>query len=146
MKVTAENYESLKGFYGRMVEYTRMLPPNLSPESHPMAHLKIFEEKSPAIARRSLTLGIGDMVEMTMDWSSEQIRAADIALADLRLPTLTTVSLEFSRKIKGILDRRCVRNETEYHALRNVVESMADSQMAGAWQILGAYELQRMKP
>jgi hypothetical protein len=144
MKVTAENYESLKGFFGWMVENAMKMPPGLPPEGHPMAQLKIFEEKSRAIARQSLRIGIGDTLEATMDWSLEKIRSADLALAALNLPTLTTVKLEFSRKIAGILTRGRVRSEAEYYALRNVVEGMGETERATAWDILGAYELKRV--
>ena len=140
MKVTAENYESLKGFFGWMVDNTMTMPSGLAPEGHPMAQLKMFEEKSAAIARQSLRLGIGDTIEDTMDWGAAKIQTADSALAALKLPTLTAVRLEFSRKILGIMTRGRVRSEAEYYALRNVVEGMGELEQAKAWDILGAYE------
>ena len=145
MKVTADNYESLKGFFGWMVNNVMTLPVGLAPEGHPMVQIKMFEEKSAAIARQSLRIGIGDTLELTMDWGAEKIRAADEALAALHFPTLTTVRLEFSRKIRGIMSRGRVRSEAEYYALRNVVEGMGDEERAKAWDILGAYETEVMK-
>lgn len=140
MKVTAENYAALKGFFGWMVDHVGELPSGLPVEAHPMAVLAEFERKSAAMARKSLQMGIGDTLERSELLDAHLVTEIDQALSAKNLPTLTTVRLEFSKKIESIMTRGRVRNEAEYYALRNVVEGMQAKRKAEAWLLLDDYE------
>ena len=140
VKVTAANYEPLKAFVGWVFEYTGALPPNLPPEAHPIAVLEKFELESPATARRSLQMGLGDVFEITDRLGPDELTTIDAALRATNLPTLSEVRIDFSKKINRIMAKGCVRSEAEYHALRNVADGMNDNERAKDWDILGAYE------
>ena len=140
MKVTADNYEALAAFFGWMIDNVWPVSSTLPPEHHPMNVLQGFAEKSPSLGRKSLALGIGDLVERSQDLSLSQIRSIDAALLTSGLPTLTAVTLEFSRKVCGILSRGRIRSEGEYHALRNVADGMTGDEQVKAWAMLDAFQ------
>ncbi|MGC1469315.1 MAG: hypothetical protein WA793_08020 [Sphingorhabdus sp.] len=140
MKVTPENYDSLKAFFGWMVEHTFPKVKELPFDAQPLNFLSALEQKKPGLARQSLSMGIGDTLEETQNWSLKRTQAVDAALSDAGLPTLSAVRLEFSKKIASIMQRDKVRSELEYYALRNVVEAMPDADRDKAWQLLAAFE------
>lgn len=141
MKVTADNYEALAAFFGWMIDNVCPVSSTLPPEHHPMHVLQGFTAKSPSLGRKSLALGIGDLIEQSQDLGLTQIQTIDAALLAAALPTLTAVKLEFSKKIGGILSRGRIRSEGEYYALRNVVDGMTGEDRDKAWAMLDAFRM-----
>ena len=144
-RVTKENYEAMKGFCiwfweQQSSEWDKI---GLSPDDRPDRVLNSFEQKSKAIAREGVRQSIGDIIEQTQGLSPGQIAAADAALAADGLPTLSQVRIEFWGKIAGIMKRQNVRSESEYYALRNVVESMSEGEQVKAWALLGDFEMRQ---
>ena len=146
MKVSAEEYEALKGFYAYMSEKWLRAMPAFAPEDWPMAVLVRQEERSMSLARKGLGMAIGDIIEMYDRAGPEQVNEFDRELGAAGLPTLSEVRARFSRRITGIMKRGKVRSETEYYALRNAVDSMPEDDAARAWQLLGEYELSGSPP
>jgi hypothetical protein len=140
LKVTAENYEPLKAFFGWMVGHVAPGAASLPVQDQPLNVLSKFEAQSQSLARQSLQIGISDILEQTQHWQSQATHDVNLALTQLGLPTLSGVRLEFSKKIASILTRGRVRSEIEYYALRNVVEAMPDESSEKAWQMLAAFE------
>jgi hypothetical protein len=142
-RVTKDKYEAMKGFF---LWYCRdRLSPmhdkiDLSPEERPDAVMRSLEQKSLAIAREGLRMAIGDIIEETQYLGRDEVDRVDAALAAEGLPTLSQVRIEFWAKISGIIKRGKVRSETEYYALRNVVESMLEPDQSKAWSFLEEFE------
>jgi hypothetical protein len=140
LKVTVENYQSLKAFFGWMVGLTHPNVADLPFEAQPLNFLAALEGKTPGLARQSLRMGIGDTLEETQHWGLERVQKTDAALEKEGLPTLSAVRLEFSKTIASIMKRGKVRSEAEYYALRNVVEAMPDEEQCKAWELLAVFE------
>jgi hypothetical protein len=140
MRMAAAEYASLKAFLAWM--WDRIMPtrPGLAPEDQPLAVLERFEARSMAVARRSLAVGLGDMIELTDRLPPDQVREVDAALAEAGLVSLSEVRARFGRAVAAILRRGEVRGEREYYLLRNAADLLAETQQAEAWRLLAAYE------
>ncbi len=141
-RVTTENYGAMKAFCLWFWEQqsSDWDKAALVPERRPKAILESFEQKSMAIAREGVRQAIGDIIEQTQDLSLQAVARLDALLLNAGLPTLTEVRAQFWGKIGGIMKRGKVRSETEYYALRNVVESMPEAEQSKAWSLLGEFE------
>lgn len=141
MLVSRDNYDELRLWLGRMV--TAAMPEiEAGSDIDPVRVLDGFAEKSPAKAREGLALAIGDLVEMTGDWSSDRLIATDHELQAVGLPTLTQVRTFFNKTIKLVMRRGSIKTEAEYHCVRNAAEKPSEHQPA-LWSLIEAYETQR---
>jgi hypothetical protein len=140
MSVTAANYESLKGFYAAMLYTLHPRFKDAVDESNPLIFIETLENKSKSIARKSLAVGISDLLEEAADVSIDDVRKSDGILAAAGLPTMTEVRLLFGKRTLAIVTRGKVRSEAEYYALRSVVEAMPDYEQQTAWDLLVDYE------
>lgn len=85
----------MKAWFARLVPET--FPPELlTPATDPIACLEQIETKSPANARKGLAEAIGDIVELTDQWSSEKVAQIDELLTHEGLPTLTDMRARHS--------------------------------------------------
>ena len=140
MKVTAENYEALKGFGLWLVD--QRLGEQLArmkPESHPRFGIEQIERLSPAQARKSVGMMIGDLVEETEGLNERQLAAYDEALKNQGLPTLSEVRGQFSRRIRAIMKHDLIRSDDDYYALRNVADALPNGDRERAWAMLDSY-------
>lgn len=110
------------------------------PGSGGVAALNGFEERSIATARKGLAMALGDIVEMTAGFPSADVAAIDTALRAEGGITLTEVRARFWTRVRRILEKGTVRGETDYYALRNVVEALSEDEQAVGWSLLAAYE------
>ena len=91
------DYDRLKLSFDFLVH--ACLPPDLlTPEAHPVLVLERMERDSAKTARRGLTIAIADFVEMTQDFTSAQIEAADSELERRGAYTLSILRSRFSRR------------------------------------------------
>lgn len=139
MKIAAEDYAGLKAFWVAMLPTVLPKIPDMPPEIHPVAVLERFEKTSAVKARIGLGMAIGDLIEQTADFTSEQMAAVDANLASRQIVTLTEVRARFARNIRRIMQRGIVKNEREYHALRNVADAMPEGQRETAWRMLDTF-------
>jgi hypothetical protein len=144
-RVTAENYESLKGFCVWFWRHQSLQWQDIgiAADHRPEPILNAFEQRSKAIAREAVRQSIGDIIEQTQSLSSKDVESIDAALAAQGLPTLSQIRIQFWSKIAGIMKRGVVRSETEYYALRNVVEAMPEVERGRAWALLGKFETRK---
>jgi len=140
MRIEAADYAPLEAFCGWALEHLMQQQPALPADANPMAVLGAFEARSAAMARKSLAMAIGDILEMTGDLSMERLAVIDAALEAEGILTLTAVRARFGRVIRAVMKRGVVRNEREYYALRNVVESMIEPEQGVAQALLAAFE------
>ena len=141
MKVTVENYEAMRSWFARMFDLTAEDLPIVfvTPESHPMACLDQLAAQSPSKARQGLAMAINDTIEDTIGWPPDKVESVDEKLAREGLPTLRTMRIRFSKAIRRVSARGSIKNDVEYHAVRNAIELASDD--AKLWKLLSDYEL-----
>jgi hypothetical protein len=93
-----------------------------------------------AVARRGLGLALGDVIEDLSGLDTVRVGAVDTALRVEGIITLSEVRARFWTKIRRIFERGAVRSESDYYALRNVVEALPEEEQAAGWNLLVAYE------
>ncbi|HEX8192138.1 MAG TPA: hypothetical protein VF552_04495 [Allosphingosinicella sp.] len=138
MRIDAQDYDQMKSWFAHMAGMA-FAPDRLTPEADPIVHLEQIERRSRAKARTGLAMAIGDLIEVTGDWSVLRVAQTDRLLAQHGLPTLTNMRLRFSAVVYRVLKRGCVKDDVEYHAVRNAVE-LAGGGGAELWSLLAAYE------
>jgi hypothetical protein len=138
MKIDAPDYERMKSWLAHLVP--RTYPAGLlTAQTDPVVCLGQIEARSPRKAREGLAMAIGDTIEMTDGWTGEQVAEMDGLLARDGLPTLSEMRARFSKVIRRVLDRGGIRNQVEYHAVRNAAE-LAHDGGGDLWALLSAYE------
>ena len=140
MQINAADYPSLKAFFAWAFEHLMPSASGIPPEAHPMAVLEGFEVRSIAIARKGLAMAIGDIIELTESLSPARVTAVDSALRAEGIITLTDVRARFWTRVRRIMERGALRGETDYYALRNVVETLSGDEQTVGWGLLAAYE------
>ncbi|NML04218.1 hypothetical protein [Sphingomonas sp. G-3-2-10] len=140
MKIVAEDYEPLKGFFGWMIDNVVGAGAGLPADSHPVAVLRRIEETSLSNARNGLAMAVGDIIEQTESVGGESLSRIDEGLRQAGFPTLTEVRVRFWSRVNAVLQRGIVRSEREYCALRNVVEGRGEPDRERAWAMLAAFE------
>jgi hypothetical protein len=138
MKIDADCYDQMRSWFARVVRET--VPAELlTADTDPLRCLDQLAAQSPAKARQGLAMAIGDTVEATAAWPRDRVAAIDDELAGNGLPSLTAVRLRFSKVIGRVISRGAIKNDVEYHAVRNAVE-LANDDQEPLWKLLSAYE------
>lgn len=123
------------------VVYTEYFGAVIKSESHPVRVLDAMFAARPASARKGLRMAIGDIVEMLGSLSTDHVELLDARLREIGGMTLTEARSLFSRRLKQIVRRGKIRNEDEYHLVRNAAEVAAcDEQQQRLWELIGGYE------
>ena len=84
-------------------------------------------------------MAVGDTIEATEGWPRDRVALIDNELVREALPSLTAVRLRFSKVIHRVIRRGSIKNDVEYHAVRNAAELAHDDQEP-LWKLLSAYE------
>jgi len=140
MRIATDDYEPLKAFFAWASAHILPGAELLPLERRPLANLEALERKSAAKARLGLGMAVGDIVEVTEGLSEQQLREIDAALAAEGLLTLSIVRARFLCKTRQIMERGLVKDEAEYHALRNVVDDLPDEDRKQGRRLLAAFE------
>lgn len=138
MKISADEYELMRSWVACMVPKVFSGFP-LTPETHPVAVLDRIAAKSAANARKGLAMCIGDMVDVTLKWSTDGVEQCDAELAGHGLPTLSEMQVRFARSIQRVIKRGSIKTEEEYYALRNAAEH-SGAYADAIWAMLASYE------
>ncbi|MGH6614693.1 hypothetical protein [Sphingomonas sp.] len=109
---------------------------------HPLRVLQAIEERSPSNARKGLRMAVNDMVEMSEDFSLDEVTRLDARLSAQDALTLSQARLQFSRRLKAILKRGWIRGEMEYHLVRNAAECTDQDMASKMWPLLATFELE----
>jgi hypothetical protein len=140
MKVDAGNYNQMRAWFAQLVPET--FPAGLlTPENDPVECLDKIAVRTPAKARSGLAMAINDVIEATGGWPIEKVEALDHLLEREGLPTLSEMRLRFSKVVRHVLARGSIKNDVEYHAIRNAAE-LSHERAEVLWQLLSAYEEQ----
>lgn len=122
-KLSDAEYEDLKRFFIRYVDW--FIPAHQkseNPAHQPMIFLDNLERKSVSLAKKGLQMAVNDMVEMTTDWSPEQVAAADAKFATQGALTLSEIRRRYSKKYLQTLKRGEIRSATEYYLLKGILD------------------------
>ena len=84
-------------------------------------------------------MAINDIIEMTESWPVERVAVTDLSLQQNGLPSLTEMRGRFSKGVQRAIRRGSIKNDVEYHAVRNAVELTEDGKER-LWQLLATYE------
>jgi hypothetical protein len=84
-------------------------------------------------------MAIGDVVDFTSDWSSNDVTACDHELLQSGLPTLSEIRTRSSKLVQRVVRRGHIKSDDEFYALCNAVEQQG-ADCAGLWRLLKAYE------
>jgi hypothetical protein len=91
------DYSRIKRSLGFFVE--QYVPANLiTHDSHPVRLLERDEQRSMTMARRYLSVAVGDFVEATQGFSVEHVLSADLELERRDAYTLSVLRSRFSRR------------------------------------------------
>ena len=138
--IPASDYEVYRAWFAVVCEFAFPLAdtPN---EFRPLNVLDDLFAKSPANARKGLAMAIGDLLEDASDWNRDRLDALEIALNESKLPSFAKARFHFDKSIRRIINRKVIRNEVEYYAVRNVVEAIGDSKdREFVWDMLSDFE------
>lgn len=122
--LSTEEYAKLKSFMGLYFDWY-MASPNSKPETHPLLILEATEKKSLSQAKRGLEMAINDSVEMSNDWTPEQVAEADKKFAKRGLPTLSKLRRRYSRKYSQVLKRGSIKSVQEYYLLKGIADDLS---------------------
>jgi hypothetical protein len=136
MAISAEEYPSLAAWLRTFTAHT-------TPQ---YAHLLVLTERPTVRARQSLVMAINDMIEMSADWSAEEVAGLDAKFLAEGLPTLSIVRARFWRTVGRALARGRIRGETEYYAVKNAAEvEPAEDRRDTLWALLAEYEARAVR-
>lgn len=124
------DYERLKKFLTLFYEwYVRK--PHHSDSSHPGNVLARLEESSKRVAQRGLQMALTDLVEMTSDWTPEQVAAANEGLLAAGAASLSEVRHTYSKQYLRVVKRGRIESEYEYYLVKGVAEGFCIEPGAG---------------
>ncbi|WP_420964391.1 hypothetical protein [Bradyrhizobium sp. B120] len=113
-------YAQLKNFLSFYVQ--RYMPMAfLPPEKQPLAALEAMEKTSPRMAFQGLRQAISDCVERSWPFDPAEVANLDAELTDRGIITLSELRRRYSRGYAKILKRGRIKNDTEFHLLRNII-------------------------
>jgi len=120
LKLSTDDCERLKTFFVCWTDW--FTPENCKardPEFQPLA-VRAGIEKITATNAKALQSMINETIEMTSNWSPEQVAQADDWLAAAGTFTLSEVRRRFSKKYLRILKRGVICCETEYYLVKGI--------------------------
>jgi hypothetical protein len=137
MKIRVQEFQRMRDWFAYVSQ--RAFPAELIAKAQPIAHVDQLAERSPSKAREGLSMGINDVIEMTDNWSVQDVQATDAELAAKGLPTLTEMRVRFSKSVGRVIRRGRINDEVEYYAVRNAADLAQDGQ-GRLWKLLSDYE------
>jgi tryptophan 2,3-dioxygenase len=131
-------YERMKRLLG--IFFTDAMGHPADSPANPLNALAAIAEKQPAAARKGLAMAINDIVEMSNDQPPDYVRTLDAHLTAQGAMTLSEARARFSKRLKAILRRGTLKDETEYYLARNAVDLAAPEDAARLQAMIGAFE------
>ena len=136
MKTDSERMERLLGHFATA---RWGIPPEA--EMHPLVQMKLIEKRhGKANARKGLKMAINDIVEECADYDAEQTTALDAELERIEAMTLSEARAQFSRRLRAILKRGAIRDEGEFHLIRNSEPFFDGENAIASQQMLREFE------
>lgn len=93
----------------------------LPPDKQPMASLEALEKKSMKMAFNGLRQAINDCVEASLHFDHAEVEKLDSQLRSRGIITLSELRRQYSKSYAKIVKRGQIKNDAEYHLIRNVL-------------------------
>jgi hypothetical protein len=94
--------------------------------------IKRMEARSgPQKQLKGIRMAVGDFLEMTRDFTPQQVADADTAFAAAGAPLLSTMRAKIWRKVPKILARGKIRSEVEYYLVIERLNDMGPDGLEG---------------
>ncbi|SFO48287.1 hypothetical protein [Sphingomonas sp. OK281] len=138
MRIDPSEYMQLRAWFSHMVPKAFPLD-MVAPDNHPVLLLDRMAEKAPAKARKGLSDTIGDILEFTDGWASEDVMTCNVELSQMNLPTLSEVRARFSKVVQRVVRRGIIKSDSEFYMLRSAVEQRG-ADTTSLWPLLDAYQ------
>lgn len=120
-------YDQLKCFL--ILWETHLTPNRVFKLDHPYSPINVLAgfERKFGVSRALIGLkqAVNDVLETCMDFSPQQIAAADASLAKGGAPTITQLWQGRSRQYRAILRRGHLRNDTEFYLASSILSDTA---------------------
>lgn len=124
MDAIAANYDTYRAWFERSFDLIWRLPPELKAKERAIQALSDAEGQSRARAAKSLLAGLADTIALTDRYSSDEIRKLDGLFSRDELPTLTSMRLLMSKRVRKAL-KSGIQSEEEY----DVVKALEDADL-----------------
>ncbi|WP_339757686.1 hypothetical protein [uncultured Winogradskyella sp.] len=86
--------------------------------------VKIVEQYGKSQALQGLKQAINDTIEDSLDFEPSQVSLIDVELAKNNLITLSSLRLRYWKKYRKIIERKAIRNETEFYLVVALVNDL----------------------
>ena len=94
----------------------------LPAEKQPLASLEELEKKGMEKAFNGLRQAVNDCVAMSFGFDRAEVEKLDSQLRGRGIVTLSEMRRRLSKHYAKIIKRRQIKNETEYHLIRNIFD------------------------
>ncbi len=141
-KAANAEYLKLKAFFSFYTDRYVNLE-NLPPDKRPVACLETLEKMGMGMATRGLRPAINDCVERSLRFDRGEVERLDAELRARGIVTLSEVRRRYSKAYAKIMKRGCIKNDTEYYLIRNVLDDPTEKsadERASLAKIASEYE------
>jgi hypothetical protein len=116
-KLTDET-DDLTAFLGFFFENFMTDGASVPSEVHPLNFLREMAVRAPKRALLGLRMAIGDCIESSAHWSTQEVKEADDALRARAIPTLSEMRRRYYRRFIRILECGKIATEEEYYLVK----------------------------
>lgn len=89
--------------------------------------VKIIDKFGKSKALEGLKQAINDTIEDSLELTSSQVSEIDVELSKEKLVTLSELRVRYFKKYRKIVERKVIRNETEYYLISAIVSDLSSS-------------------
>lgn len=126
INITKDNYQQMRRLFEVLVEWDgRRRSLSFTATTHPVNVLAGFEVRSPAMAKKSLGIGLTEFSgELTENWEPSFVALVDQQLRSEGLPTLTELRMDNSWHYRRIVKRKIIKDLDEYYRVKAVADDL----------------------
>lgn len=142
-------YDRLRHFCSELLKYLKTINSEFPPFNPLLDFWRAGHSFSESFS--GLRQAVGDFLEMTRDFTGQELREADAYLTKQGAASLTEMHRQIWQLIPKILKRGKIRNDEEYYLLKERAISMDDPEMSDetrrfADRLVYEYECKARKP
>jgi hypothetical protein len=107
--------------------WLKLLPPEIVRGANPVEIIKSRELKSKTLAKRSLKIGLQDLISQIKDFPPELRSTIDMDLTANELPSLNELQGSNARIIARVLRRKQIKTPEEFYVVKEeVIDQSSD--------------------
>lgn len=148
IKIDDINYETYKKVYEIISGIAfRPLLDIIPIDSHPISVLNNYEAKSKSLAKKSLKVGLNDVLMNIMEMPENDLSEIRNRLNEHDLPTIESMITSIKKTIKYVLKKGEINSDQQFYIVREYLEidhaEMSNEQIEKLWAIIGDYEIKK---